>query len=60
MKLSTTELNEKKAHYQEGSQPSGARKFTIKTPLGNFVFATKKDAKSFKALYDSASKYSPA
>lgn len=59
MKLSETDLNERKAHLQEGSQPSGQRKFTTITPLGTFVFRTKKDAKAFKALYDSASKHYP-
>jgi len=55
--MDSTTLNEKKAHYQEGSNYDGSRKFIIKTPLGNYVFASKTDAKSFKMLYDKATKH---
>jgi len=55
--MDTTKLNEIKAHYQEGSNADGSRKFVILTPVGNFVFKRKIEAKEFKKLYDTASKF---
>jgi hypothetical protein len=58
-KLTTTELNQVKAHLQEGSNADGSRKFVVKSPLGNFVFCSKLDANGFKSFYDAATKYYP-
>jgi len=55
--MDITTINEIKAHYQEGSNFDGSRKFTIKTPLGIFVFTKKTDARTFMDLYDKSSKF---